>query len=87
MRRTVLTLRIAAIGLRCLSHCLHVWPLAFLAWIAFAEISPHMLLHSHNRYSHNGKCVYLGVRGFQTPSHATRCPLLALLNTETGDIP
>lgn len=80
MKRTILALQITAISLRTLSRLIRLWPFYLLVWFYLMEASPHVIMHHQ-------KCIYLGMAGFQTPAHATGCPFLILLNTDTGELP
>ena len=78
MKRTILTLQITAMSLRGLSRFIRLWPLLLLVWWYFAENSPHVLMDCTSRH-------YLGIGGFQTPKHIIGCPMVILLNPQTGE--
>jgi hypothetical protein len=86
MNRTIITLKATAIIFRGLANLIRLAPFVVLLWCYLSPVSPHFLIRGYYGYYYYGQCIYLGIRGFQTPKQNTGCPFLILINTDKGDV-
>lgn len=91
MNKVIIMLRGAVFLLRAISHVIRIWPIvAIVLYFVVDGPVPHLQLvgtyHGYRYYPN--LCTYVGPEGLvDKPNRPYGCPLLLMINPETGDVP